>query len=62
MSDVETAEIMQNLAGLACDTAQGFHVSRPLPAAELTAWLRDQAVNVSLRGPARNPSARSAAS
>jgi diguanylate cyclase (GGDEF)-like protein len=59
---VESAEIMQGLADLSCDTAQGFHVSRPLPASALTAWLRDQAVSVSLRGPARKPSSSSAAS
>ncbi len=59
---VESAEIMQGLAGLSCDTAQGFHISRPLPADALGAWLRDQAVSVSLRGPARKPSSSSAAS
>jgi diguanylate cyclase (GGDEF)-like protein len=56
---VESAEIMRGLADLRCDTAQGFHVSRPLPAAELGAWLGGQAVSVSLRGPARKPSASS---
>jgi diguanylate cyclase (GGDEF)-like protein len=59
---VESAEIMRGLADLSCDTAQGFHVSRPLPADALGAWLRDQAVSVSLRGPARKPSSSSAAS
>ncbi len=59
---VETAEVMRGLADLCCDTAQGFHVSRPLPPERLTAWLRDQAVSVSLRGPARNPSSSSALS
>jgi diguanylate cyclase (GGDEF)-like protein len=54
---VETAEIMGELAGLRCDTAQGFHISRPVPADELSAWL--QAESVSLRGPARKPSASS---
>jgi diguanylate cyclase (GGDEF)-like protein len=53
---VETAEIMDGLAALRCDTAQGFHVSRPLPADRLVRWLRDQAVSVSLRGPALKPS------
>jgi diguanylate cyclase (GGDEF)-like protein len=57
---VESAEIMDELAALRCDTAQGFHVSRPLPADELASWL--QAVSVSLRGPARKPSSSSAAS
>jgi EAL domain-containing protein (putative c-di-GMP-specific phosphodiesterase class I) len=44
---------MDELAALSCDTAQGFHLSRPLPSAELVAWL--QADSVSLRGPARKP-------
>jgi diguanylate cyclase (GGDEF)-like protein len=57
---VESAEIMDELAALNCDTAQGFHLSRPLPADELAAWL--QAESVSLRGPARNPSSSSRSS
>jgi diguanylate cyclase (GGDEF)-like protein len=32
---VESAEVMDALAGLRCDVAQGFHISRPLPAGEL---------------------------
>ncbi len=36
---VESAEIMDELARLSCDTAQGFHISRPLPAERLSAWL-----------------------
>ena len=35
---VETAAVMARLAALACDEAQGFHMSRPLPAAEMTAF------------------------
>jgi EAL domain-containing protein (putative c-di-GMP-specific phosphodiesterase class I) len=50
---VETAEIMAELAALKCDIAQGFYISRPLPA---------QAVSVSLRGPARKPRSSSVAS
>jgi diguanylate cyclase (GGDEF)-like protein len=57
---VETAEILAVLATLRCDVAQGFHIARPLPAAELLAWL--QADSVSLRGPARNPSSSSTSS
>jgi EAL domain-containing protein (putative c-di-GMP-specific phosphodiesterase class I) len=56
---VETAEIMESLAALRCDTAQGFHLSRPLPR-EVEAWL--QAESVSLRGPARKPSPSSVSS
>jgi EAL domain-containing protein (putative c-di-GMP-specific phosphodiesterase class I) len=36
---VESAEIMSELEQLRCDTAQGFHLSRPLPAAQLSLWL-----------------------
>jgi diguanylate cyclase (GGDEF)-like protein len=43
---VETAEIMDTLAELRCDVAQGYFISRP---AEL------QALKVSLRGPALKP-------
>ncbi len=50
---VETAEVMAELAALRCDIAQGFFISRPLPA---------QALSVSLRGPARKPSPSSVSS
>ena len=36
---VETSEHWQQLAEYGCDTAQGYFLSRPLPADELTAWL-----------------------
>jgi diguanylate cyclase (GGDEF)-like protein len=37
---VETQETWNRLAELACDTAQGFFISRPLPRLVLTEWLR----------------------
>jgi diguanylate cyclase len=37
---VETAAIMAALARLGCDIVQGYHISRPLPANELTEFLR----------------------
>jgi diguanylate cyclase (GGDEF)-like protein len=37
---VETAEAWRRLAALGCDIAQGYYLSRPIPAAELAAWLR----------------------
>jgi diguanylate cyclase (GGDEF)-like protein len=40
---VETAEVLDVLASLDCDIAQGFLLSRPLPAAELGAWLATRA-------------------
>jgi len=36
---VETEAVRDRLAGLRCDTAQGFLLSRPLPAADLEDWL-----------------------
>jgi diguanylate cyclase (GGDEF)-like protein/PAS domain S-box-containing protein len=36
---VETAEAWTRLADLGCDSAQGYYLCRPLPAADLTAWL-----------------------
>jgi predicted signal transduction protein with EAL and GGDEF domain len=36
---VESAEILNRLKLLGCDFAQGYHLSRPIPADELTAWL-----------------------
>jgi diguanylate cyclase (GGDEF)-like protein/PAS domain S-box-containing protein len=36
---LETAEALDCVAALGCDTGQGFHIARPLDAASLTAWL-----------------------
>ena len=36
---VETAELWRGLRELGCHTAQGYFLSRPVPAGELTAWL-----------------------
>jgi diguanylate cyclase (GGDEF)-like protein/PAS domain S-box-containing protein len=38
---VETAECWEELTSLGCTAAQGYYLSRPLPAAELSAWLRE---------------------
>ncbi len=37
---VEDADALALLADFHCDVAQGYHLSRPLPAERLTAWLR----------------------
>jgi len=37
---VETGATWERLARLGCDAAQGYYVSRPLPAAEMERWLR----------------------
>ena len=36
---VEDGPTLERLAALGCDLAQGFHLSRPLPAAAFDAWL-----------------------
>jgi EAL domain-containing protein (putative c-di-GMP-specific phosphodiesterase class I) len=36
---VETDDAARRLAELGCDSAQGYLISRPLPADDLTAWL-----------------------
>src|SRR5688572_26347585 len=40
---VESETILRNLSDLSCDIAQGFYLSRPLPAADLDGWLREWA-------------------
>ncbi|HWE64239.1 MAG TPA: EAL domain-containing protein [Chloroflexota bacterium] len=41
---VENQATWNQLAALGCDLVQGYHLSRPLPAAELTRWARSLAV------------------
>jgi EAL domain-containing protein (putative c-di-GMP-specific phosphodiesterase class I) len=36
---VEKRAVMDRLAELGCDTAQGFYMTRPVPAEELSIWL-----------------------
>jgi EAL domain-containing protein (putative c-di-GMP-specific phosphodiesterase class I) len=36
---VESAEVWAHLGTLGCNSAQGFFLSRPVPAEELGAWL-----------------------
>jgi diguanylate cyclase (GGDEF)-like protein len=38
---VETQEVWDQLTALGCDFAQGFFLSRPLPPADLAAWLHE---------------------
>lgn len=60
---VESEAIWQRVRAMGCDVAQGYHVSRPLPADELAAWLRQrsalrllESVPTRRRAPERQPS------
>jgi EAL domain-containing protein (putative c-di-GMP-specific phosphodiesterase class I) len=39
---VETQEVWEALSSHGCTSAQGYHLSRPIPAGELSAWLRER--------------------
>jgi diguanylate cyclase (GGDEF)-like protein len=42
---VETGDVSRRLTGLGCDLAQGYYISRPVPAEDLTAWVRKRAID-----------------
>ena len=46
---VEDGDTMSRLTELGCNFVQGFHVSRPLPAAEFEAWLAERGAAVATR-------------
>jgi diguanylate cyclase (GGDEF)-like protein len=48
---VETEEVRERLVALDCDVAQGYALSKPLPADQLTCWIREY----ELRHAAREP-------
>jgi EAL domain-containing protein (putative c-di-GMP-specific phosphodiesterase class I) len=37
---VEDADAQDLLAAWGCDLAQGYHIARPMPAADVLPWLR----------------------
>jgi diguanylate cyclase (GGDEF)-like protein len=43
---VETPEIWSQLESLGCDMAQGYYLSRPVPASELWTWMESRATQV----------------
>jgi EAL domain-containing protein (putative c-di-GMP-specific phosphodiesterase class I) len=54
---VENSDAWDQLLALGCDTAQGYYMSRPLPAQEMTRWFRESpwakgnsTVKMNLRG------------
>jgi EAL domain-containing protein (putative c-di-GMP-specific phosphodiesterase class I) len=46
---VEDGASQALLAMLGCDHVQGYHISRPLPAADLTSWLTHRSVTPSAK-------------
>ena len=50
---VENSVAYNELVRFGCDSAQGYLVSRPVPAEELSVWLADRKVTAIVRGPAR---------
>jgi diguanylate cyclase (GGDEF)-like protein len=47
---VEDLETLRRLADLGCDRAQGYYITRPMPAAQCTEWLGDAAARSALSG------------
>ncbi len=41
---IETGEVWARLRTLGCDWGQGYHISRPLPATDLTQWLKTERI------------------
>jgi diguanylate cyclase (GGDEF)-like protein len=44
---IETPEAWSSLLRLGCDLAQGYFISRPMPAADVPVWLQTQRANLS---------------
>jgi EAL domain-containing protein (putative c-di-GMP-specific phosphodiesterase class I) len=55
---VETAAEMRLLESLGCDGVQGWHVARPMPADEVTSWLRQRSSVAPLSRPDSVPKLR----
>jgi len=51
---VETAAAMRRLTALQCDEAQGYHMSRPIPAADMAAFALSWAARQAPRGDQEN--------
>jgi diguanylate cyclase (GGDEF)-like protein len=52
---VENAAILQRLAELGCDEAQGYHLSKPVPLAQLQDWAAKRALPVQPLAPEAAP-------
>jgi EAL domain-containing protein (putative c-di-GMP-specific phosphodiesterase class I) len=56
---VENQATWHRLAALGCDVAQGYHISKPLPAEQFKAWLEERARNAKAGKRAGNARPRS---
>jgi diguanylate cyclase (GGDEF)-like protein len=54
---VENATVWQQLTDLGCDFAQGYYLSRPIPAEQMTRWLQAHAARCSVP-PVATPASR----
>jgi EAL domain-containing protein (putative c-di-GMP-specific phosphodiesterase class I) len=43
---IETQEHLEELTGFGCDIAQGYHLSRPVPPDQITAWIHTNAATM----------------
>ncbi|MDW8371627.1 MAG: EAL domain-containing protein, partial [Geminicoccaceae bacterium] len=57
---VEEAADLERLRATGCTLAQGFHIARPMPVDELTAWLADRLAPPARTSPQRTGSPREA--
>jgi len=46
---IETAEHLRQLSEFGCDVAQGFHLGRPIPAAEVPGWISENTAGAAPR-------------
>ena len=56
---VETEQVLTALAGLDCDVAQGYHLCRPLPAADFDRWFAERPFTIPDPRPPRRRHRRS---
>jgi len=48
---VENATVLERLHAMGCDEAQGWHIGKPMPAAELDAWLAQRSAEFAVTSP-----------
>lgn len=48
---VENATVLERLHAMGCDEAQGWHIGKPMPAADLDAWLAQRSAEFAVTSP-----------